>query len=119
MPQKKMTILDVQAKKRKKQPLTMVTAYDYPTAQLVEESDVDIILVGDSVAMVVLGMENTVSITMSEMLHHCRAVSRGATKPLLVGDMPFMSYATVEDAVRNAGRFLKEAGMDVIKLEKE
>ncbi|MEM7028094.1 MAG: 3-methyl-2-oxobutanoate hydroxymethyltransferase [Chloroflexota bacterium] len=117
MAKKKVTVLDLQAKKDKNERFTMVTAYDYPTAQLVEEAGIEVILVGDSVAMVVLGMENTVSITMTEMLHHCRAVSRGAKRPLLVGDMPFMSYATVDDAVHNAGRFLKEAAMDVIKLE--
>jgi 3-methyl-2-oxobutanoate hydroxymethyltransferase len=84
----------------------------------VDRAGIDIILVGDSLAMVVLGHENTVAVTMDEMIHHCKAVARGAVNPLLVGDMPFMSYQVdVKEAVRNAGRFLKEGGMDVIKLE--
>lgn len=96
----------------------MLTAYDYPTAKLVDAAGVDAILVGDSLAMVVLGHANTLSVTMDEMLHHCRAVSRGAESALLIGDMPFMSYqADVAEAVRNAGRFLSEAGMDAVKLE--
>ena len=118
MERKKVTIHDLQAKKEKGEPFTMVTAYDYPTAVIVDKAGIDAILVGDSLAMVVLGLPNTVSVTMEEMLHHCRAVARGAQYALLVGDMPFMSYQTgPSDAVRNAGRFLKEAGMDVVKLE--
>lgn len=114
----KVTILDLQEKKRKGQPITMLTAYDYPTALLVDRAGIDMILVGDSLAMVVLGHENTVSVTMEEMLHHCRAVSRGAKYALLVGDMPFMSYqVSPTQAIENAGRFLKEAHMDVVKLE--
>jgi 3-methyl-2-oxobutanoate hydroxymethyltransferase len=114
----KVTILDVQAKKDKGQPITMVTAYDYPTAVMADRAGIDIVLVGDSLAMVVLGHENTVSVTMEEMLHHCRAVARGAKRPLLVGDMPFMSYhLSTAQAVENAGRFLKEGHMDVVKLE--
>ncbi len=115
---KKVTILDMQNKKDRGEPITMVTAYDYPTGQMVDRSDIDMILVGDSLAMVVLGYDNTVSVTMEEMLHHCRAVARGAKRPLLVGDMPFMSYqVSIPQAVENAGRFLKEGNMDVIKLE--
>jgi len=118
MERRKITIIDLQAKKEKGEPITMLTAYDYPTALLVDEAGIDIILVGDSLAMVVLGHENTVAITMDEMIHHCKAVTRGAGYPLLVGDMPFMSYQVDRrEAVRNAGRFLKEGGMDVIKLE--
>ncbi|MFZ5917507.1 MAG: 3-methyl-2-oxobutanoate hydroxymethyltransferase [Chloroflexota bacterium] len=118
MSRKKVTILDLQRKKREGEPITMLTAYDYPTGLLVDQAGIDIILVGDSLAMVVLGHENTVSVTMDEMLHHCKAVARGAKNPLLVGDMPFMSYQVdAREAVRNAGRFLKEGGMDVIKLE--
>ncbi len=114
----KITILDIQAKKDKGQPITMVTAYDYPTAVMADRAGIDIVLVGDSLAMVVLGHENTVSVTMEEMLHHCRAVARGAKHPLLVGDMPFMSYhLSPAQAVENAGRFLKEGNMDVVKLE--
>ena len=118
MSRKKVTILSLKSKKEKGEPITMLTAYDYPTGLLVDQAGIDIILVGDSLAMVVLGQENTVAVTMDEMLHHCKAVARGAKHPLLVGDMPFMSYQVdVKEAVRNAGRFLKEGGMDVIKLE--
>jgi len=96
----------------------MVTAYDYPNGVLVDKAGIDIILVGDSLAMVVLGYENTVPVTMEEMLHHCRAVARVAQHPMLVGDMPFMSYQVgIQQGVDNAGRFLKEANMDVVKLE--
>jgi 3-methyl-2-oxobutanoate hydroxymethyltransferase len=115
---KKISIIDLQNKKQKHQPITMITAYDYPTGQIVDRAGIDMILVGDSLAMVVLGYENTVSVTMDEMLHHSRAVARGAKRPLLVGDMPFMSYqVSVPQAVENAGRFLKEGNMDVVKLE--
>ena len=100
------------------EPITMLTAYDFPTAAAVDSAGVDMILVGDSLAMVVLGHEDTLSVTMDEMLHHARAVKRGARHALLVGDMPFMSYqVSVEDAVRNAGRYIQEAGMDAVKLE--
>jgi 3-methyl-2-oxobutanoate hydroxymethyltransferase len=115
---KKVTILDLKSKKEKAEPITMLTAYDYPTGLLVDQAGIDIILVGDSLAMVVLGHESTVAVTMDEMLHHCKAVARGAKYPLLVGDMPFMSYQVdIKEAIRNAGRFLKEGGMDVVKLE--
>ena len=115
---KKISILDLQQKKANGQPITMLTAYDYPGATLVDEAGVDIILVGDSVAMTVLGHPDTVSITVDEMLHHCKAVARGTKSAFLVGDMPFMSYQIdLVDAVRNAGRFMKEARMDSIKLE--
>lgn len=118
MSRKKVTILDLKSKKERGEPITMLTAYDYPTGLQVDQAGIDIILVGDSLAMVVLGHENTVTVTMDEMLHHCKAVARGAKNPLLVGDMPFMSYQVdVKEAIRNAGRFLKEGGMDVIKLE--
>ncbi len=118
MSRKKVTILSLKSKKEKGESITMLTAYDYPTGLLVDQAGIDIILVGDSLAMVVLGHENTVAVTMDEMLHHCKAVARGAKNPLLVGDMPFMSYQVdVKEAIRNAGRFLKEGGMDVVKLE--
>ncbi|HDN78892.1 MAG TPA: 3-methyl-2-oxobutanoate hydroxymethyltransferase [Chloroflexi bacterium] len=118
MERKKVTILDLQAKKRKGERITMLTAYDYPTALLVDRAGIDMILVGDSLAMVVLGHENTLAVTMDEMIHHCKAVSRGAKTPFLVGDMPFMSYQVSKtQAVANAGRFLKEGGMDAVKLE--
>jgi 3-methyl-2-oxobutanoate hydroxymethyltransferase len=112
------TVLTLLEKRRRGEPITMLTAYDFPTARAVDESGVDAILVGDSLAMVVLGHPDTLGVTMEEMLHHCRAVSRGAQRALLVGDMPFMSYqADVAEALRNAGRFLKEGGMHAVKLE--
>jgi len=115
---KKMTTLGFRRKKERGEPISMLTAYDYPTALAMDNAGIDSILVGDSLGMVVLGYENTLSVTMEDMLHHCRAVSRGAKHALLVGDMPFMSYqVSVEEAVRNAGRFLAQAGMDTVKLE--
>ena len=105
-------------KKRRGETITMLTAYDYPLALAVDQAGIDSILVGDSLGMVVLGYENTLPVTMDDMLHHCRAVARGAKYALLVGDLPFMSYqVSVEQAVRNAGRFLQEAAMDAVKLE--
>jgi 3-methyl-2-oxobutanoate hydroxymethyltransferase len=96
----------------------MLTAYDYATALAIDRAGIDSILVGDSLGMVVLGYENTLPVTMDDMIHHCKAVSRGASYALLIGDMPFMSYqASVDEAVRNAGRFLKEGGMGAVKLE--
>lgn len=115
---KKMTTLAYRQKKERGEIITMLTAYDYPTALAMDKAGIDSILVGDSLGMVVLGYEDTLPVTMEEMLHHCRAVSRGAKSALLVGDMPFMSYqVSVEEATRNAGRFLQHGGMDAIKLE--
>jgi 3-methyl-2-oxobutanoate hydroxymethyltransferase len=115
---RKVTVLDLQEKCDRGQPLTMLTAYDFPTARAADAAGVDALLVGDSLAMVVLGHPNTLSVTMDEMLHHARAVSRGAHGAFLVGDLPFLSYqADTAEAVRNAGRFLKDAGMDAVKLE--
>lgn len=115
---KKVTTRAFREKKEHGVPITMLTAYDYPTALAMDQAGVDSILVGDSLGMVVLGYENTLPVTMEEMLHHCRAVARGAKMALLVGDMPFMSYqVSVEEAVRNAGRFLQQGNMDAIKLE--
>lgn len=115
---KKVTTAVFRLKKERGDPLTMLTAYDYLTARAVDRSGIDSILVGDSLGMVMLGYENTLPVTMEDMLHHCRAVSRGASRALLIGDMPFMSYQiSSQEAVRNAGRFLQEAGMDAVKLE--
>ena len=115
---KKVTTLTYRQKKERGEIITMLTAYDYPTAIAMDKAGVDSILVGDSLGMVVLGYENTLPVTMEEMLHHCRAVARGAKTALLIGDMPFMSYqVSVEEATRNAGRFLQQGGMDAVKLE--
>jgi 3-methyl-2-oxobutanoate hydroxymethyltransferase len=118
MSRKKVTVLSLQQKKESSQPITMLTAYDYASAVLVDKAEIDTILVGDSLGMVMLGYDGTVPVTMEEMLHHCRAVARGAKYALLIGDMPFMSYQTGRStAVANAGRFLKEAHMEAVKLE--
>ena len=115
---KKVTTCTFRLKKRRAEPITMLTAYDYATALAIDRAGIDSILVGDSLGMVVLGYENTLPVTMEDMLHHCKAVARGAKSALLIGDMPFMSYqVSVKQAVRNAGRFLQEAGMDAVKLE--
>jgi 3-methyl-2-oxobutanoate hydroxymethyltransferase len=115
---KKVTTTAFRQKKERGEPITMLTAYDYPTALAEDQAGIDSILVGDSLGMVVLGYQNTLPVTMEEMLHHARAVARGAKTALLIGDMPFMSYqVSTQDAVRNAGRFLQEAGMEAVKLE--
>jgi len=111
----KNTILDMKARGEK---IVSLTSYDYLCAKIVDESGVDMILVGDSLGMVVLGFENTLPVTMEEIIHHCKAVARARPKALLIADMPFMSYqASVEDAVRNAGRLVKEGGAESVKLE--
>ena len=105
---KKVTIRTFLQKKERGEAITMLTAYDYATALAVDRAGIDSILVGDSLGMVVLGYENTLPVTMADMLHHCRAVARGARCALLIGDLPFMSYqVSVEQAVANAGRFLQ------------
>jgi len=115
---KRVTIDELKAMKRRGERIAMITAYDYPSARLVEEAGADIILVGDTLGMVVLGYDTTLPVTMEEMLHHTRAVVRGTQRALVVGDMPFMSYQTgPEEALRNAGRFLKEGGANAVKLE--
>lgn len=118
MSRKKVTIADLQEKKQKKQKITMLTAYDYPSARILDQAGIDTILVGDSLGNVVLGYESTVPVTMDEMVHHCKAVSRAVKSSFVIGDMPFLSYqVTHEKAVENAGRFIKEAGCDAVKLE--
>jgi 3-methyl-2-oxobutanoate hydroxymethyltransferase len=118
MERKKITPVDIQAMKREGKRIAMLTAYDYPTALLEDRAGIEIILVGDSLAMTVLGYENTLPVTMDAMIHHTKAVTRGARYALIIGDMPFMSYNTSErDAILNAGRFMKEGGADAVKLE--
>ncbi|MBI4335460.1 MAG: 3-methyl-2-oxobutanoate hydroxymethyltransferase [Candidatus Omnitrophica bacterium] len=118
MERKKISIPDLHNRKREGKKITMLTAYDYPVGKLVDDAGIDMILVGDSLGMVVLGYESTVPVTMDEMIHHCKAVRRATKYAFLVGDMPFMSFQVSEEkAVANAGRFLKEAGCDAIKLE--
>jgi 3-methyl-2-oxobutanoate hydroxymethyltransferase len=118
MERKKITPVDIQAMKKQGKKITMLTAYDYPVALLEDRAGIDIILVGDSLAMTVLGHENTLPVTMEEMIHHTKAVVRGAKHCLIIGDMPFMSYNTSErEAILNAGRLMKEAGADAVKLE--
>jgi len=115
---RKVTVPDVVAMKRDGKRVTMMTAYDAAFARLVDASGIDVILVGDSLGMVVLGYPTTVPVTMDDMVRHSAAVSRGSSRALLVGDMPFGSYqASRDDALRNAARFLKEGGMDAVKIE--
>ncbi len=117
-PRAKLTAPAVVALKRKGEPITVVTAYDFPTARFADQAGVEILLVGDSVGTVVLGYDSTLPVTMADMLHHTRAVSRAKTSAMVVGDMPFMSYqASTEQAVLNAGRLIQEGGADAIKLE--
>jgi 3-methyl-2-oxobutanoate hydroxymethyltransferase len=118
MERKKVTIPDLMDKKRGGRKITMLTAYDYPIARIIDEAGIDSILVGDSLGMVVMGLDSTVPVTMDEMIHHAKAVRRGTRYAFLIGDMPFLSYqVSREEAVRNAGRFMKEAGCDAVKLE--
>ena len=112
------SVHDLKAMKLRGEKIVMLTAYDYPTAKLLDSVDIPIILVGDSLGNTVLGYDSTVPVTMDDMLHHTKAVVRGAPNALIVGDMPFMSYQTgTPDAIRNAGRFLQEAGAQAVKLE--
>jgi len=112
------TVLDLQRFKAEGRRFAMLTAYDYTTARLLDMAEIPVLLVGDSAAMVMLGHPTTLPITMDELVILSRAVSRGATNALLVGDLPFLSYqASAEEAVHNAGRLLKEAGMHAVKLE--
>jgi len=114
----KTTIIDVYKKKAEGRKITMLTAYDFPTAQIVDQAGIDMILVGDSLGMVVQGVSSTLPVTLDEMLYHTKIVSRAAVSAMVVGDMPFLSYQTSKsDAVQNAGRFLKEAGAEAVKLE--
>src|SRR3954447_5281021 len=112
---KKPTVLEL--KRKKGAHLAMLTAYDFPTARLVAEAGVDLILVGDSLGMVVLGFDSTVPVTVDEMVHHARAARRGAPDAFLIADMPFLSYANAEQALATAARLMKDAGADALKLE--
>ncbi|MCP4682324.1 MAG: 3-methyl-2-oxobutanoate hydroxymethyltransferase [Desulfobacterales bacterium] len=118
MGRNKITIAELQNKKETGQKITMMTAYDFPTASLVDQAEIDTTLVGDSLGMVMLGYDSTVPVTMDEMLHHCKAVGRGTKYSFVIGDMPFMSYhISIEQAIENAGRFIKEAACESVKLE--
>ena len=112
------TVQDLRAWKAEGRRFAMLTAYDYPTARILDEAGIPVLLVGDTLAEVHLGFDTTLPVTMDAMVHHCQAVTRGAKNALVVGDLPFMSYqASVEDGIRNAGRFLKEAGAAAVKFE--
>lgn len=116
--EKRVSITDLKAMKKRGEKIVMLTAYDHPSARLVEEAGVPLILVGDSLGMVVLGYDSTIPVTMEEMLHHVKPVVRGTSRAHVVADMPFMSYqASPADALRNAGRLLKEGGAQSVKLE--
>lgn len=118
MAKKKLSRIDIQQAKERKERLPWVTAYDYWTARFAEEAGMDMILVGDSLGMCVYGYEGTIPVTMDQSIYHSEAVRRGAPNTFIIGDMPFLSYqVSVPDAVRNAGRFFKEAGVDTVKLE--
>ncbi len=114
----RITINEIKEMKQRKEKIPMLTAYDYVTAKIVDEAGVPLILVGDSLGMVMLGYESTIPVTMDEMLHHTKAVARGAKRALIIGDMPFMSYhVSISDALSNAARFIQEGGAQAVKLE--
>jgi 3-methyl-2-oxobutanoate hydroxymethyltransferase len=114
----RVTITEIREMKQKKEKIPMLTAYDYVTAKMVDEAGVPLILVGDSLGMVMLGYQSTIPVTMEEMIHHTKAVVRGAKEALIVGDMPFMTYhISVSDALHNAARFIQEGGAQAVKLE--
>jgi len=117
-PRQKITVASLREKKAHREPITCLTAYDYATARLVDEAAIDVILVGDSLAQTMLGYENTLTVTVDEMLHHMRAVRRGVKHAFLIADMPFGSFHVTEDeALRNAARFVKEGGAEAVKME--
>ncbi|MFC1992517.1 3-methyl-2-oxobutanoate hydroxymethyltransferase [Chloroflexota bacterium] len=113
----RITIDQIKEMKHKGENIPFVTSYDYTTAKIVDEVGIPMILVGDSLGMVVLGYESTIPVTMDMMIHHTKAVVRATKQALIIGDMPFMTYATIEDALRNAARFIQEGGAQAIKLE--
>jgi 3-methyl-2-oxobutanoate hydroxymethyltransferase len=114
---RRLTVVDIAKMYADGQRLPMLTAYDHPTAQIIDEAGIPLILVGDSLGQVVLGYETTVRVTMPEMIHHTKAVVRGTSRALIIGDMPFLSYSTPEEALENAGIFLREAGAQAVKVE--
>jgi len=114
---RRLTVGDVAKMHADGQRIAMLTAYDYPTARLLDEAGIPLLLVGDSLGRAMLGYENEIPVSMADMLHHTAAVARGAKRALVIGDMPFLSYATAEAAVANAGRFLAEAGAQAVKIE--
>lgn len=114
---RRLTVVDIARLHAEGPRIAVLTAYDYPTAQLLDEAGIPILLVGDSVGQVMLGYETTVRVTMAEMVHHTKAVVRGSTRAIVVADMPFLSYATPDEAVENAGIFLREAGAQAVKVE--
>ena len=118
MNQNRITIPSILERKKTRRKITALTCYDYTLARLLDELDIDLVLVGDSLGMVFLGYDTTLPVTMDEMIHHTRAVRRGITRALLVGDMPFMSYhVSNEETIRNAGRFIQEGGAEAVKME--
>jgi 3-methyl-2-oxobutanoate hydroxymethyltransferase len=116
-PERRLTVTDIARLHADGERIAMLTAYDYPTARLVDEAGVPMILVGDSVGRAMLGYDNEIPVSMADMLHHTRAVTRGARRALVVGDMPFLTYSTPDLAMENAGRFLREAGAQAVKVE--
>jgi len=114
----RVTLSQIKEMKPRGERITMLTAYDYTTAQLLDRAGIDMLLVGDSLGMVVLGYESTLPVTMEDMIHHTRAVTRGTQRAFVVADMPFMTYhASIPEAIHNAGRFLQEAGAQAVKIE--
>lgn len=114
---RRLTIADIAKRYADGEKLPMLTAYDFPTARIIDDAGIPLILVGDSLGQVLLGYESTVRVTMTEMLHHTKAVVRGTRQALVIGDMPFLTYASTEEALENAGRFLQEGGAQAVKVE--
>ena len=114
---RRLTIVDIARLYADGTSIAMLTAYDFPTAQLLDQAGIPILLVGDSVGQVMLGYETTVRVTMAEMVHHTKAVVRGSTRALVVADMPFLSYSSPDDAIEHAGVFMREAGAQAVKVE--
>jgi 3-methyl-2-oxobutanoate hydroxymethyltransferase len=116
-PTRRLTVSDIAKLYADRTPIAMLTAYDFPTARLLDEAGIPLLLVGDSLGEVMLGYDSTVRVTMAEMLHHTKAVVRGTQRALVIGDMPFLSYSTADEALENAGLFLREAGAQAVKVE--